>query len=144
MSSQIVIKSIYHAEIFGARRTIRLNLRAIREIMPDHEISGFDLTEGERKTLARRVELYQRMGGKLDLQCGVEACPEKFIPARTIKAGKGRKLANGGRTKPTPAQHIPAHIRPAKPAIEPSIDHLPNKTVLERVLAAEIKRNVAA
>jgi hypothetical protein len=139
-----VFKSIYHAEIFGARRTIRLNLRAIREIMPDFEIKGFDLTAEQRRILQSRATLYQKMGGKIDLQSGCEEKPEKLIPARTIRAGQGRKMPNGERTKPTPAQFIPAHVQAAKPAVEPSIDHLPNKLVLSRVLSAAIKERGAA
>lgn len=126
-------KSIYHLGKFGVRPAIRLNLRAIRELMPEHKITDFNLSENQRRELQRRLDLYVTFGGKCDFNAGTEDRPEKLIPERIMKA-RPERTVRGSLRRATREQVIPARIRPATVGIEPSIDHLPNKEALARVI----------
>jgi len=122
--------SIYHVGRFGKTQTIRFNLRAVRRLLPEYQIEGFGLTTRQREKMQRRVDIYVALGGKVDLQPGVEATPERIIPPRVIPA-----------TRLTKREVIPARIEPAKPEVLPSIDHLPNHNLLDRVLRMELVGN---
>lgn len=128
------MKSIYHPAKPKEPLFIKLNLRAVRDLMPDHEIEDFELSQSQRVELQRRFSLYLSFGGKADFQSGTEDKPERFIPARVIKARPARIDAKGIKRRAEKEQRIPAKIMPAQFGIEPSIDHLPTKAVLEKVI----------
>lgn len=115
--------SIYHIGQFGKSQTIRFNLAAVRRLLPEYKIKGFDLTSRQRAKMQRRVDLYVGLGGKIDLQTGIEATEERIIPARVIPA-----------TRLTKREVIPARIEPGKPEVLPSINHLPDNNILQKAL----------
>lgn len=115
--------SIYHIGQFGKSQTIRFNLAAVRRLLPEYKIKGFDLTSRQRTKMQRRVDLYVGLGGKVDLQTGIEATEERIIPARVIPA-----------TRLTKREVIPARIEPGKPEVLPSINHLPDNNILQKAL----------
>lgn len=130
-------KSIYHLQKLNGARVIRLNLRAVRDLLPEDSIENFDLSEAQRSKLQRRLDRYVKLGGKLDLQCGVPAQPERMSYPRVQKA-KPERMVRGVLRKATPRIVIPAKLIPAQKEIEPSIDHLPTKEAL--AMAVRMKR----
>lgn len=121
---------IYHIGQFGKSQTIRFNLAAVRRLLPEYQIKGFDLTTRQRTKMQRRVDLYVGLGGKVDLQTGIEATEERIIPARVIPA-----------TKLTKREVIPARIEPGKPEVLPSINHLPDNNILQKALRLDFAGN---
>jgi hypothetical protein len=131
------IKSIYHLQKLNGARVIRLNLRAVRDLLPEDGIENFDLSEAQRSQLQRRLDLYVKFGGRLDLQCGTQDQPERMSYSRVQKA-RPERMVRGVLRKATPKQIIPGRLIPAQKGIEPSIDHLPTKEAL--AMAVRIKR----
>ena len=129
-------RSIYHPYQFGGKPAIRLNMVAVKRLLPEFDIDGFDLPDDQVELLQRRVSLYVDLGGRLDFCGGAEAKPEIFIPARVIPA-KPRHIRRGKIIAATRKQIIPAKLEPAKPEIEPSIENLPSKEIVGRVVCGE-------
>ena len=71
--------SIYHLDRFGKAATIRFNLAAVRRLLPEYQITGFGLTTRQRTKMQRRVNLYTGLGGKVDLQTGIDATEERRL-----------------------------------------------------------------
>jgi hypothetical protein len=130
-------KSIYHLQKLNGARVIRLNPRAVRDLLPEDSIENFDLSEAQRSQLQRRLDRYVKLGGKLDLQCGVPPQPERMSYPRIQKA-RPERMVRGALRKATPRIVIPAKLIPAQNGIEPSIDHLPTKGAL--AMAVRMKR----
>jgi hypothetical protein len=131
--------SIYHPEHLGGMRTIRLNLRAVRTLLPEHEIEDFDLSQKLRDTLQRRLDKYVSLGGQIDTSAGMEAKPEHIRPARIRRARPARMV--GGVMRPAESRRIiPAQLIPAKPGNPPSIDHLPSHQVLDQMFGKSVLR----
>jgi hypothetical protein len=125
--------SIYHQGVFGACRTIRFNLAAIKRLLPEDDIKDFDLTERQRAKLQARVNLYVESGGKVDLQQGADQKPGRIVPAHIVHARPERVVR--GRFYPAiPRRVVAAKWESAKPELAPSLDHLPSHSVLEKVL----------
>jgi hypothetical protein len=125
--------SIYHLDRFGKAATIRFNLAAVRRLLPEYQITGFGLTTRQRTKMQRRVNLYVGLGGKVDLQTGIDATEERIVAARVIPA-RDAKMVRGKLVPASKREVIPARIEPAKPEILPSINHLPNDDILDRAL----------
>ena len=52
-------------------RTIRLNLIAVKELLPEFRIDHFDdIDQTARRVLERRFALYQKLGGKVQTAFG--------------------------------------------------------------------------
>lgn len=132
--------SIYHLDRFGKAATIRFNLAAVRRLLPDYEITGFGLTTRQKTKMQRRVNLYVGLGGKVDLQTGIDATEERMIAARVIPARDAR-MVRGKLVAAAKREVIPARIEPAKPEILPSIDHLPNQHILDKALRIDLAGN---
>lgn len=132
--------SIYHLDRFGKAATIRFNLAAVRRLLPDYQITGFGLTTRQKTKMQRRVNLYIGLGGKVDLQTGIDATDERMIAARVIPA-RDAKMARGKLVAAAKREIIPARIEPAKPEILPSIDHLPNQHILDKALRIDLAGN---
>jgi hypothetical protein len=125
--------SIYHLDRFGKAATIRFNLAAVRRLLPEYQITGFGLTTRQKTKMQRRVNLYTGLGGKVDLQTGIDATEERIVAARVIPA-RDAKMVRGKLVAAAKREVIPARIEPAKPEILPSINHLPNDDILDRAL----------
>lgn len=124
--------SIYHPELLGQARVIRLNLRAVRSLLPEHKIKDFELSQKLLDTLQRRLDTYVSLGGKVDTSGGMDAKPAYVRPARIRMARPARMVA--GVMRPAESRRIiPAKLIPAKPGNPPSIDHLPSHDVLDRM-----------
>jgi hypothetical protein len=83
--------SIYHQGVFGACRTIRFNLAAIKRLLPEDDIKDFDLTERQRAKLQARVNLYVeswRQSGSAT-GSGPEARQNRSVPHRPCTTGAG-------------------------------------------------------
>ena len=132
--------SIYHLDRFGKAATIRFNLAAVRRLLPEYQITGFGLTTRQKTKMQRRVNLYTGLGGKVDLQTGIDATDERMIAARVIPA-RDAKMVRGKLVAAAKREIIPARIEPAKPEILPSIDHLPNQHILDKALRIDLARN---
>lgn len=132
--------SIYHLDRFGKAATIRFNLAAVRRLLPEYQITGFRLTTRQRTKMQRRVNLYTGLGGKVDLQTGIDATEERIIAARVIPA-RDAKMVRGKLVAAAKREVIPARIEPAKPEILPSIDHLPNQYILDKALRIDLAGN---
>ena len=132
--------SIYHLDRFGKAATIRFNLAAVRRLLPEYQITGFGLTTRQKTKMQRRVNLYTGLGGKVDLQTGIDATEERIIAARVIPA-RDAKMVRGKMVAAAKREVIPARIEPAKPEILPSIDHLPNQHILDKALRIDLAGN---
>ena len=132
--------SIYHLDRFGKAATIRFNLAAVRRLLPEYQITGFGLTTRQKTKMQRRVNLYAGLGGKVDLQTGIDATEERIVAARVIPA-RDAKMVRGKLVAAAKREVIPARIEPAKPEILPSIDHLPNQHILEKALRIDLAGN---
>jgi hypothetical protein len=132
--------SIYHLDRFGKAATIRFNLAAVRRLLPEYQITGFGLNARQRTKMQRRVDLYVGLGGKVDLQTGIDATEERIVAARVIPA-RDAKMVRGKLVAAAKREIIPARIEPAKPEILPSIDHLPNAYILDKALRIDLARN---
>ena len=132
--------SIYHLDRFGKAATIRFNLAAVRRLLPEYQITGFGLTTRQKTKMQRRVNLYVGLGGKVDLQTGIEATEERIVAARVIPA-RDAKMVRGKLVAAAKREIIPARIESAKPEILPSIDHLPNQHILEKALRIDVAGN---
>ena len=132
--------SIYHLDRFGKAATIRFNLAAVRRLLPEYQITGFGLTTRQRTKMQRRVNLYTGLGGKVDLQTGIDATEERIVAARVIPA-RDAKMVRGKLVAAAKREIIPARIEPAKPEILPSIDHLPNAHILDKALRIDLAGN---
>jgi hypothetical protein len=132
--------SIYHLDRFGKAATIRFNLAAVRRLLPEYQITGFGLTTRQRTKMQRRVNLYTGLGGKVDLQTGIDATEERIVAARVIPA-RDAKMVRGKLVAAAKREVIPARIEPAKPEILPSIDHLPNAHILDKALRIDLAGN---
>lgn len=95
--------SLFHQKLFAGKQVIRINLRAVKELLHDEKVTSFDLTQSQMRKLKNRFERYTSAGGRVDVRNGSDLRPEQ---------------RNG------------LDVRPAIPAIEPSIDHLPDKNIL--------------
>ena len=132
--------SIYHLDRFGKAATIRFNLAAVRRLLPEYQITGFGLTTRQKTKMQRRVNLYTGLGGKVDLQTGIDATEERIVAARVIPA-RDAKMVRGKLVAAAKREVIPARIEPAKPEILPSIDHLPNQHILDKALRIDLAGN---
>ena len=132
--------SIYHLDRFGKAATIRFNLAAVRRLLPEYQITGFGLTTRQKTKMQRRVNLYVGLGGKVDLQTGIDATEERIVAARVIPA-RDAKMVRGKLISAAKREIIPARIEPAKPEILPSIDHLPNQHILDKALRIDLAGN---
>ena len=132
--------SIYHLDRFGKAATIRFNLAAVRRLLPEYQITGFGLTTRQKTKMQRRVNLYVGLGGKVDLQTGIDATEERIVAARVIPA-RDAKIVRGKMVVAAKREIIPARIEPSKPEILPSIDHLPNQYILEKALRIDLAGN---
>ena len=90
--------------------------------------------------MQRRVNLYTGLGGKVDLQTGIDATEERIVAARVIPA-RDAKMVRGKLVAAAKREIIPARIEPAKPEILPSIDHLPNQYILDKALRIDLAGN---
>ena len=129
--------SIYHLDRFGKAATIRFNLADVRSLLAEYQITGFGLTTRQRTKMQRRVNLYTGLGGKVDLQTGIDATEERIVAARVIPA-RDAKMVRGKLVAAAKREIIPARIEPAKPEILPSIDHLPNQHILDKALRLDL------
>lgn len=124
--------SIYHPELLGQARVIRLNLRAVRSLLPEHTIKDFELPQNLRVKLQCRLDKYISLGGKIDTSGGMDEKPEYIRPA-IIRGARPARVV-GGKLRPAePRRVFPAKLVPAKPGNPPSIDHLPSHDVLDRM-----------
>jgi hypothetical protein len=64
--------ALYHArKTDKERKFIRLNLVAVRELLPEFEIEHFDgIDATARRFLEKRFERYQRLGGTVQMAFG--------------------------------------------------------------------------
>jgi len=131
--------SIYHPELLGQARVIRLNLRAVRSLLPEHKIKDFELSQNLRDTLQRRLDKYTSLGGKVDTSGGMDEKPEHIRPA-TIRGARPARMVGGVMRPAEPRRVIPAKLIPAKPGNPPSIDHLPSHDVLEKMFGNGVLR----
>lgn len=67
--------SIYHADSLGRRgKTIRLNLKAVRELLEDRRLEWKDLTAKKKELLQQRFTAYHEAGGLSDFSTGRDSC----------------------------------------------------------------------
>jgi hypothetical protein len=124
--------SLFHSQEFAGRRVLRINLRAVKELLHDEKVTSFDLTQSQMRKLEDRFQRYIVAGGRVDTSNGADYRPEYIRPQTVIKA-RPERMVRGKLRPATPKIVVPAKLIPATPAIEPSIDHLPDKHILQSI-----------
>ena len=125
---------LYHDRPLGETLTIRLNLRGVRKLLPEFEFENFDLTAEQKATLEKRFLRYQELGGIVDFAVGRDASPEHIERAR-IQHARPARMYRGKMLPAVPRKILPARLVVAKPALEPSLDHIPSTPVIAQVIA---------
>lgn len=113
--------SLFHPQLFAGKQVLRINMRAVKELLYDEKVTSFDLTRSQMRKLKARFERYTGAGGRVDIKNGSDLRPE-YIRPKIIRKARPARMVNG--------KLRPAEPRKVFPAIEPSIDHLPDKNIL--------------
>ena len=112
---------LYHTDHGGLVDCFRVNLRGLRELMPEVNLTNFDSakTPPIRRTLEARFSAYKSLKGVVD-----------------IYNGRGYREAHWAfkKNKET-GEKIKVWIE-EQPKIDPTIDHIPSKKILAQVIAA--------